>query len=428
MKVAVIGSGISGLSAAWFLAPHHEVTLFERAAQLGGHAHTAKIKDHAGKIVPVDTGFMVYNPNRYPNLTKLLEHFNVATKKVAMSFSVSIDDGAFEFASTTPDSIFADRANIVRMPFYEFLLEITRFNTVARDAIARGISPHQTLHEFLEEHGFSQDLEEKYLIPLVGSIWSSPKKLARDFPCKALLTFLDSHHLLAVTGRPKWHTIEGGSSVYVERVAEEIRRHGGVIRLNERIRSIRRPKGAVHIRTKRGMEQFDYVVLATHADDALRLLRSPSKEEKVLLRQFTYERNTVYLHSDPSLMPRRKEAWASWNYLGWSGWGRTTKKVTLTYNMNNLQGLETDLPVFVTLNPPRKPKKSLTHARYSYSHPLCTCASMEMRERLASLQDKSRTLFCGSYFGYGFHEDGIASAVEAVQCLGITPPWNDEAP
>lgn len=423
MKIAVVGSGISGLSAAWLLAPHHEVVLFEKEDRLGGHSHTAYITDHAGARIPVDTGFMVYNPLRYPNLVKFFEHFDVRSVPTSMSFSVSMDGGAFEFSSNAPDGIFADRANILSVPFYEFLAEILRFNAVAREAVARGISPHQTLAQFVEANSFSDDLLQKYLLPLVGSIWSTPKRLAREFPAAALLRFLDNHHLLAAVGHPQWRTVEGGSVEYVKRVADELKEFGADIRLNTRVRQVRRTEDAVFIKTESGEEQFDYVVLAGHADETLNLLQDAGRQEKLLLSKFKYEDNDVVLHSDESLMPRRKEAWASWNYLGQSGWGSSTKKVSLTYHMNQLQRLNTSTPVFVTLNPPQKPAEKLTYARFSYAHPLCTPVSMEAQVYLDSIQNKNRTLFCGSYFGYGFHEDGITSAIEAVRHLGIRPPW-----
>ena len=427
MKIAVVGSGVSGLSAAWLLAPHNEVTLFEKESRLGGHAHTIEIQDDAGKMIPVDTGFMVFNPAMYPNFMKLIEHFDVPAVSTSMSFSVSMDNGAFEFSSNAPDGLFADRENIVRASFYEFLLEITRFNSEARKALERGISPHQTLHAFVEEHGFSEDLEEKYLLPLVGSIWSTPKKLARDFPSAPLLTFLNNHHLLAVTGHPQWATIVGGSSTYVARVVDEIRQYGGTIRTGVQVSSIRRTKEGPTVAYDGKKETFDYVVLATHADTTLALLKDASREEKILLSKFEYETNKVYVHSDASLMPRRKEAWASWNYLGRSGWSTKTKKVSLTYHMNTLQHLSTETPVFITLNPVKEPKRSLTHKVLTYTHPMSTCASMEMRSELATLQNKNRTLFCGSYFGYGFHEDGITSAIEVVRHLGGVPPWELES-
>lgn len=425
MKIAVIGSGVSGLSAAWLLSPHHEVELFEKGPRIGGHAHTVTI-DVEGKEIPVDTGFMVFNPSRYPNLVNLFTHFNIPSTPTSMSFAVSMDNGAFEFSSNLPNGIFADRANVLRVSFYEFLAEINRFNMTARDALKKGISPHQTLWQWLEEHRFSEELGEKYLLPLIGSVWSTPKKLARDFPCGELLTFLNGHHLLAAVGHPAWRTVVGGSIEYVRRVEEEIRNYGGAIHLNQRIKAVRRNAEGVEIVLPGKVKRFDYVVFATHADEALELLARPSREETILLSKFKYETNDVYLHSDTSLMPRRKEAWASWNYLGYSGWGRKTKKVCLTYHMNTLQHLPTDRPILVTLNPYPKPRRSLTYRKLRYAHPMCTCTSMEMRERLVDLQGKNRTLFCGSYFGYGFHEDGITSAIAAVSHLGITPPWDHE--
>lgn len=426
MKIAVIGSGVSGLSAAWLLAPHHEVEIFEKNGWLGGHAHTALVQGSSGQPIAVDTGFMVFNPVRYPNLTKLFEHFGVETLPTDMSFAVSMDGGAFEYSSKVPKGIFADRENILRVSFYEFLEEILRFNAAARAALEKGVSPHTTLRDFLTQHKFSDDFEQKYLLPMVGSIWSTPKKLARDFPCGPLLEFLNGHHLLAAVGHPQWRTPKGGSVQYVEKVTAEVRAQGGVFHANDSVVKVKRDVDGVTVISKRKHHRYDAVVFACHADEALALLARPSREERLLLSKFKYEANDVYLHSDESLMPRRKDAWAAWNYLGVSGWGRKTKKVSLTYYMNILQSLPTDLPVFVTLNPPVPPRRDLVHGRFSYAHPLCTCVSMETRTRLQELQGKNATYFCGSYFGYGFHEDGITSAIEAVRHLGVRPPWEVE--
>lgn len=423
MKIAVIGSGVSGLSAAWLLAPHHEVVLFEKDSRLGGHAHTVEMRDRDGTMIPVDTAFVVFSPQRYPNLTKLFEHFNITSVPTNMSLSVSMDNGAFEFSNTLPNGLFAGRENMLSIPFYQFLLEINRFNAVAHQSLREGISPHQTLQEWLTEHGFSEDLAEKYLMPIIGSIWSTPKKLAREFPCGELFTFLESHHLLSVIGHPPWRTVLGGSATYVKRVAEEIQAYGGVIRLNQRVRTVQRTHDHVDIVLPSHTETFDQVIFATHADQTLALLEKPTREEKSLLSKFTYEINDVYLHSDPALMPRHKEAWAAWNYRGYRGWGPKTKKVCLTYNMNRLQHLSSTLPAFVTLNPHPRPKPSLTHAKIRYAHPLSTCISVEMRERLQDLQNVRRSFFCGSYFGYGFHEDGITSAISVAKHFGISPPW-----
>lgn len=426
MKVAVIGAGVSGLSAALFISQKHEVTLYEADSRLGGHAHTINIRLHDGREFPVDTGFMVFNPLQYPHFTKLIKYLGVKTIATSMSFSVSLNQGVFEYSSNVPNGIFADKQNMLRVSFHSFLQEIIRFNAVALKALEEGIDENSTLHEFLVLNRFSRDFEERYVIPLVGSIWSTPKRLARVFPTKELLTFLHKHHLLAVVGHPKWETILGGSQEYVRLLNKRLEKNNVHVHTQARVFRVARNRERVEINTSHGQETFDFVVFGTHADTALSLLETPTAEEQSILSQFQYEENEVYVHEDVRLMPRRREAWASWNYLGSTGWGSTTKKVCLTYHMNELQHIKTTTPILITLNPYDVPAKQCTYAHMRYRHPLMSVESAHARNALKDLQNKNRTLFCGSYFGYGFHEDGIASAVDAARYLDTSPPWEYE--
>lgn len=422
MKIAVIGGGISGLSTAWLLSKNHEVTLFEKEKRLGGHSNTISIRK-GGKRYWFDTGFMVFNRKTYPNLVPFFEALKVPSMPTDMSFSVSHDDGAFEYSSAIPNGIFADRANILRISFYDFLLEIQRFNKAARAALVNGLPETVTLTQFLKKHRFSKELEEKYLLPMIGAIWTTPKKLARQFPANALFSFLANHQLLQARGHVGWSTIPGGSRIYVERVARDIIKHGGTIVKNAQIKHVRRTTDAAFVRRKGRWEPFDYVVFATHPDEALALLADVTHSERAVLSKFAYEKNDIYVHSDVSLMPKREAAWASFNYLGRSEKRTAPQKVCLTYWMNIVQSIKAPFPILITFNPFKKPKKSLTYRRLMYSHPLYTLSAQNAKKQLVTLQGKKRTLFCGAYFGYGFHEDGIASAVAVARYFGIAPPW-----
>lgn len=419
MKIAVIGSGISGLASALLLSEQHEVTLFEKDTRLGGHSNTIDIS-FPDKRVSVDTGFMVYNPEVYTHFTKLLEYLGVPTKPTTMSFSVSLGDG-FEYSSIPLKGVFADTQNFFRPSFYRFLIEIIRFNRVALQELSKTPNERVTLEEFLARHSFSSTLKERHLIPMVGSIWSTPKELVTAFPASALLSFLKAHKLLRLVGQPKWRTIEGGSRTYVERIEKILKERGATIVLDAALEYIERGEKA-RVVTKHGTHEFDRIVIATHADEALELLKDPSANETRVLSGFTYETNDVVVHSDESLMPKRKNAWASWNYLD-PQTPHAPKKVTLTYWMNSLQSINKKYPIFITLNPVTKPKAETVHTRLSYAHPLYTLTSAQMKKELVTIQDKNKTLFVGSYFGYGFHEDGLLSAIEASRYCGCDTPW-----
>lgn len=396
------------------------MTLFEKDSDVGGHAHTEYVR-LGKKKVPIDTGFEVFNPEQYPNLVQFFTKLGVRSQKAAMNLSVSTDDGAFEFSNRVPNGIFADRTNIISPSFYTFLLEVLRFNRTALQALKKGIPPTQTLRQFLHTHGFSKELAERYVFPMVGSIWSTPQKLANDFPALTLLTFLNNHHLFSATNHASWYTVKGGSAEYVKRAVHEIRKQGGVVKTHSPVQKVTRHGEYVSVRVGGREHRFNYVVMAAHADTALKLLADATRIEKRLLSTFHYETNKVVLHRDPSLMPRHRAAWSAWNFVG-TGDARS-KKVCLTYYINELTGIDEQYPVFTTLNPIRRPKTSLTYKWFTYAHPLYTVESARAQKELPTLQGKNRTLFCGSYFGYGFHEDGIASAVAVARYFGVSPPW-----
>lgn len=422
MKIAVIGGGISGLSAAYFLSGEHDVTVFEKASVLGGHAHTEEVRI-GGKRYPVDTGFVVFNPPRYPLLTKLFESLGVKSFETEMSMSVSLDNGAFEYNNTIPNGIFADRKNIIRISFIAFLLEIKRFNSVATKALKSGISEEVTLDGFLKKYRFSEDLRSKYLFPMVGAIWSTPRELASDFPAQTLLQFLDNHHLLSTGANFRWSTVVGGSTQYVSKLQAMLKRRKTKILLKHPVSSVVRKKDGVEVTSGRQIEKFDAVVLASHADEVLSLLRAPSKKERAVLSAFSYVRNDVYLHTDTRVMPVRRHAWAAWNYAGFTKSSKKRDVISLTYNMNLLQQLRAPHSLLVTLNPHIRLKKELMFKKFTYSHPMHTVQSVRAQRKLAAIQGVGGVYFAGSYFGYGFHEDGIASALEVAKLLGVKNPW-----
>ncbi len=424
MRIAVIGGGISGLSAAWLLKDHHDITLFEKESELGGHAHTEIINIKKKKI-PIDMAFIVLNKRHYPNFVRFLEVLDVRIDAVKMILSVSLDNGKFEWSTDVPNGLFADRRNVLRPSFWKLLLEVLRFNRIATAAIP-DLNDHDTLAAFLDSHHFSADFRTKYLYPLTGAIWSTSAAGVDASSAKSVIEFLHNHGVLKVGGKDRldWYTIRGGSREYVQKAAKTILDAGNTIKTNVAVTRVVRGPKFVNVHIGSSVEKFDYVIMSAHADTALALLENPSADEKRLLAPFAYELNEVYLHDDLALMPKRRRAWGTWTYAGEPEAPDGTKKTSITYYMNALQRIETDHPVFVTLNPANVPNKTNIYQHRSYSHPVYSPQALQARTNLHDLQGKNRTLFCGSYFGHGFHEDGITSAINAVERLGVTPPWD----
>lgn len=422
LRVAVVGSGISGLSCAWLLAQRHHVELFEADARLGGHSHTVDAPSGAGSV-PVDTGFIVYNEPAYPNLSALFRHLEVPTRASDMSFAVSLDHGALEYAGTDLAGLFAQRANLLRPRFWRMLAELLRFYREApRDAAACG---DMTLDAYLDRHGYGRAFRDDHLYPMGAAIWSSTAAQVGDYPVAAFVRFCENHGLLRISGRPVWRTVDGGSRGYVQRLARTLGEH---IHRDEPVLALLRDADGVRLRTRRGAwtERFDAVVLATHADQALKLLPAPSEDERRLLGAFGYSRNLAVLHSDPALMPRRRAVWSSWNYLADRD-GRTAP--TLTYWMNRLQPHLQQEPhhapaLFVTLNPAVPPRPEHLIRTEVYEHPLFDAAAIAAQRELWSLQGRQRTWFCGAHFGAGFHEDGLQAGLAVAEALGgVRRPW-----
>ena len=417
--IAVVGSGISGLSAAWLLSHTDQVTLIEAENRPGGHSNTVDCEVE-GRDVPVDTGFIVYNPPAYPNLTALFDHLGVPTAPSNMSFSVSMGNGAYEYAGSGPRQLLGNAGNLVNPGHWRMIRDIPRF---FRTTLAKlpSLAEDVTIAEFLEAEGYSDYFMERHLLPMAGAIWSAAPGDMRDYPARAFLTFFSNHGLLQVTNRPLWRTVKGGSREYVSRL---IRSGRFDTRLRTPISAIKRHQGGVTLRTRNGEEQtFDDVVIAAHADQALAMLSDASPEERRLLQAFRYSRNRAILHRDDRLMPRRRGLWSSWNYM--SGLPPHDGSASaVTYWMNKLQPLPVETPLFVSLNPLQEPDVATVLAEFDYAHPIFDPSAMRAQKELWTIQGQRNTWFCGAYFGAGFHEDGIQSGLAvAEQLAGMRRPW-----
>lgn len=418
LEIAVIGSGISGMSAAWLLSARHRVTVYEREPRLGGHSNTAEAPSAFGPL-PVDTGFIVFNETNYPNLTALFRHLGVATKASCMSFAASFDGGAFEYSGTDLRGLFAQKSNLFRPRFWSMLKDLLRFY---REAPAHAKSAAlMPLGEYLARERYGRPFCEDHLLPMAAAIWSSSPAQLAAYPTAAFVRFCENHGLMKIAGRPIWRTVAGGSREYVRRLTAD---YADRIRLNCAARRVVRRPDSVQIDDARGEARvFDHVVIATHANEALRLLGDPSGDEWSVLSQFRYQANTAILHSDPALMPKRRAAWSSWNYIGSCGHGGTPQ-FCVTYWMNRLQEIREDIPLFVTLNPPRLPREEHLIRTDYYDHPLFDASALRAQEKLWSLQGARNTWFCGAYFGSGFHEDGLQSGLAVAETLGgVKRPW-----
>jgi len=417
LNIAVIGTGISGLSAAWLLSQKHDVTVFEASGRVGGHSHTVDYES-GNTPVSVDTGFIVYNEVTYPNLTALFRHLDVPTAPSNMSFSVSLNGGAYEYSGGTGLGLLAQKSNLVNPRFWSMISDIVRFyRNAARDLPTIG---DMSLDEYLARNAYGRAFREEHLYPMAAAIWSTPAMEVGDYPAANFVKFCRNHGLLEMWNRPVWRTVKGGSREYVNRMTKGF---SDRIRVSTPIAAIRRHPGRVEIADAKGnVRMFDDVVIATHADQALTMLTDPSADERRVLGAFRYSRNEAILHGDTGLMPLRRAAWSSWNYLSDNRQG--FNQPSITYWMNKLQPLGTAPPTFVTLNPCRTPREETIISREVYEHPVFDLATERAQQEIWSLQGLRNTWFCGAHFGSGFHEDGLQAGLAVAEDLGgVRRPW-----
>ena len=415
-KIAVIGGGVAGIVAAHLLQQRHEVTLFEGNDYLGGHTHTIDIQDGPDAGLAVDTGFIVLNDATYPLFRKFLARLGVDARVSEMSFGFQCQQTGLVYAGTDLNGLFARRRNLVSPSFYRFLMEIVRFSKQARQDLDSGDFLQLTLGEYLARGGYSNFMVDNYLVPMAAAIWSTPAMQIHAFPAGPFLHFFRNHGLLSFRNRPLWRTVVGGSSAYVKAFAKDFK---GTLHLDAAVQSVRREADRVRLSFPGGETQtFDQVVIATHADQALALLQDSTELEQELLSPWQYQRNHTVLHTDSSLLPRQRQAWAAWNFTRTAS-ATEDRPVYVTYYMNRLQGLKARHHYCVTLNRSEAFKPDTVIAEMDYHHPLYSFASMATQAKLPQLNGCKRTYFCGSYFGYGFHEDAVRAGVGVAKALGL---------
>ena len=415
-RVAVIGGGISGMGAAHMLSPDHQVTLFESGARLGGHARTVIAGKNGDQ--PVDTGFIVFNYANYPHLAALFKELDVPVVPSNMSFGASFDGGRLEYALTSLNAIFAQRSNLVNPRFLGMLRDVVKFN---KNALALAQDKSLSLGEFLAKLGTGDYFRDHYLLPFSGAIWSTPVEKVMDFPAHALISFFENHALLGYSGQHQWYTVQGGSISYVNRVEAALKRNGVDVRLNAGVQGVRRTVLGVEVKAFGGeWEAFDDVVMATHSDDSLAMLKDASSAEKAALGAIAYQPNDIVLHADTSIMPKRRATWASWVYT--EDARVKSDRIDLTYWMNSLQPIPESDPHFVTLNTKRTIREELIYDQVTLRHPVYDLAALDAQGAMRQMNGQNRTWFCGAWMRNGFHEDGLASAVDVVTAIKSAAP------
>lgn len=413
-KIAIIGTGISGNGAAYLLNKTHDITIYEKNAYIGGHSRTIEVPTGKTKA-PVDTGFIVFNNWNYPNLLGLFKELDVPYQKSDMSFGVSIHDGWLEYGSS---GMFAQKRNWVRLQYYGMLADILRFNKQALKYIER--DANITLEECLDQLNMGDWFRRYYLLAMGAAIWSCPIETILKYPARTFLQFFKNHGLLSIKNRPQWYTVTGGSREYVSRLTASLK---DKIKLNCGAKKIRHDGSKIIVEDDKGSkETYDEVIFACHADEALAMIENPSDDINQVIGAFDYQDNQIITHSDTSFMPKERKCWASWIYLSE---GKEDKKqsVALSYWMNNLQGLDHNYPLLVTLNPDRHPDEDKILDEHTFSHPIFDLKAIKAQEKIPSIQGKNNMWFCGAYQRYGFHEDGLLSAVNVAKAMGVTIPW-----
>lgn len=417
-KVAIIGTGISGLSIAYFLSNKYDIEVFEKNNYIGGHTNTVEVEEE-GRQIPIDTGFIVFNYVTYPNLCKLFDKLQVPVKKSNMSFSVQNEFNGLEFCGSGLNGLFIQRKNLFSIPYIKFLLEINRFNKESIEILNKPEYEQISLGTYLKEKKFSQDMMDNYLIPMSSAVWSTPPDLMLSFPARTLVRFFYNHGFLGLNTQHQWYTIEGGSREYVKKVIKPFQEK---IYLNQTIEYVYEENGKVYIEGPgMGKKSYDKVILATHGDQSLKILKKPSPLQKEVLKEFRYQPNTATLHTWDGDMPRKKGAWSSWNYK----YIKTTKGLVpfTIYWMNKLQGVSKKKNYFVTINDPGRIPSEHIIQTILYEHPVFLTGSIQAQQRFQELNKEGNIHFTGAYFRYGFHEDGIDASVRLYEILEGENPW-----
>ena len=414
MKIAIIGSGISGLTTAYLLHKDHDITVFEANDYIGGHTHTHEISQN-NKMWRVDSGFIVYNEKTYPNFIKLLKELKVKVQKTTMGFSVKAPSQNLEYSGGSLNTFFAQRLNLFKPAFLIMLKDILRFNRLAAKELSK-VDETTTILSFLEKHKFSKPFVENYIIPMGAAIWSTAANKTTEMPAAFYIRFFKNHGLLQIFNRPQWYVIKGGSKSYVQKIIEGFQEK---ILLSKPVIKVERNPSEVKIYCEKEADPlfFDKVVFATHSDQALALLKDPSNDEKSVLEALPYQKNTAIVHTDVTLMPKIKKTWSSWNYLLS---GDQNRPVTLTYNMNILQSLDAKPDFLVTLNSLNEINPSKIIKKIDYSHPLFTVNGVHAQKKKNQISGQNNTYYCGAYWGNGFHEDGVNSALDVCKAFGVS--------
>jgi predicted NAD/FAD-binding protein len=416
-RLAVIGTGVSGLTVAYLLAAFHDITVYEKDRRPGGHTRTVTVR-HEGRSIPVDTGFIVFNKPNYPHFNAMLRHLGVPVHESNMTFAASIQDGWFEWGAENLNTVFGQRRNFFRPAFYAVCRDVMHFNAKAVETVER--HPGLTLEGLIRKLDLGEWFRRYYILPMGGAIWSCPLSQMLEFPARTFVRFFQNHGLLAFTGQPQWYTVTGGAQNYVDRLT---RSYADRIRTGCGVRGVMRLGDGIKVTDQKGhSEIFDHVVFACHGDEALHALTDADEMERRALGAFRYQKNDMVLHKDASVMPKRRRCWAAWNYRS-EGEGEDAA-VSVSYWMNRLQGIDRSCPVFVTLNPSRPIAHEHVFDRHVFDHPVFDAGAIAAQSRLQAMQGMRNTWFCGAHLRHGFHEDGVWSAVNVAQRLGAKIPWS----